>query len=681
MKKLIPILFLLAASAVAQVTNVKSICFTDGTGTPTNNCITANGFTKMNPTGIFAPLGSFDNSAASHTISAKVGLAANKPGTCSDGEEYFATDAFLGQNKFYCVGNTWQQARTQFQILSNTGNTYSAGAKQIFVPSATTAGMELSCVTADPSVLIAGDLWCRSDQKLIKFYDGTTTQSFAIGGNFVPAGVDANSSGQVTGLHLATTRSGDVVYYNGTIWTHVNGNNNGATNTLWPLMEGPTGVPAWSTNLSENTATNTLNYSGPGGVIAPTVYATQNVGAGTLPSNCNVTNMVGCIGATAGAVQVVPTAGQGALRYDSTTSLWRIQHETNGENYAPENTNTGNAGQVPVANGDGTFTVADPAISVNTMPLFTNQSATGTATSTAVTNPLRSNAGQLVIVWASITGSPSGCTVTLSGNQSASGTTDSGTITSVSVTPSNGYSNNQVIPTINGLKQQADNMVAVYSCSVYPSTGTFSMTFNPAMPIFALGTTPVNTTQVGGNNVVTNANGLQGVAIMSASGKSATQTLNASSSSTPVPTAMSATGGISTGGGQTQVYCDKTVIKNNFSTNGSTQIIAAFGGSPGQNEYICGFVVNSASTTAVTVKLVAGTHTTTDCDTNTTDMSIAVPLQATANNAPVGQNVTPPSNGFWSSTALGVPTNSQVCVNLSAAQAVNLQVWYAQGAF
>lgn len=119
-----------------------------------------------------------------------------------------------------------------------------------------------------------------------------------------------------------------------------------------------------------------------------------------------------------------------------------------------------------------------------------------------------------------------------------------------------------------------------------------------------------------------------------------------------------------------KVVCDTFVIKNAFSTSGLTQIIAAPGA--GKNTYICGFDVNGASSTLTNVKLVYGTKTTTDCDTGANDLSILVPVQASASVSPIGQNVTPGSNVLWKTGA----TNNQVCVSLSAAQAVNLQVWY-----
>lgn len=55
-------------------------------------------------------IGSTDASGATHTIPSKTGLSASKPATCNQGEEYFATDATAGQNKYLCTAaNTWTQ--------------------------------------------------------------------------------------------------------------------------------------------------------------------------------------------------------------------------------------------------------------------------------------------------------------------------------------------------------------------------------------------------------------------------------------------------------------------------------------------------------------------------------------------------------------------------------------------
>ena len=60
--------------------------------------------------GITGVTGTVDFSGGAHTLPAKTGLGASKPGTCAVGEQYFATDAAAGQNLFGCTAsNTWNQ--------------------------------------------------------------------------------------------------------------------------------------------------------------------------------------------------------------------------------------------------------------------------------------------------------------------------------------------------------------------------------------------------------------------------------------------------------------------------------------------------------------------------------------------------------------------------------------------
>jgi hypothetical protein len=54
--------------------------------------------------------GTQDLSGAAHTLPSKNGTTALLPTTCTIGEEYFATDATAGQNKYYCTAtNYWTQ--------------------------------------------------------------------------------------------------------------------------------------------------------------------------------------------------------------------------------------------------------------------------------------------------------------------------------------------------------------------------------------------------------------------------------------------------------------------------------------------------------------------------------------------------------------------------------------------
>jgi hypothetical protein len=55
-------------------------------------------------------VGPWDASGATYTLPAKRGTIAQLPATCTQGSEYFATDAAAGQNKYLCTStNTWTQ--------------------------------------------------------------------------------------------------------------------------------------------------------------------------------------------------------------------------------------------------------------------------------------------------------------------------------------------------------------------------------------------------------------------------------------------------------------------------------------------------------------------------------------------------------------------------------------------
>lgn len=64
--------------------------------------------------------GTVDSSGATHTLPAAKGLTASKPATCTIGEEYFATDATAGQNKYLCTAtNTWTQQKGGSNVPSH----------------------------------------------------------------------------------------------------------------------------------------------------------------------------------------------------------------------------------------------------------------------------------------------------------------------------------------------------------------------------------------------------------------------------------------------------------------------------------------------------------------------------------------------------------------------------------
>ena len=67
-------------------------------------------------------IGPWDASGATYTIPAKRGTVAQLPATCTQGAEYFATDATPGQNKYLCTStNTWTQQQTGSSTFLQTG--------------------------------------------------------------------------------------------------------------------------------------------------------------------------------------------------------------------------------------------------------------------------------------------------------------------------------------------------------------------------------------------------------------------------------------------------------------------------------------------------------------------------------------------------------------------------------
>jgi hypothetical protein len=65
-------------------------------------------------------IGPWDASGAVSTLPSKRGTIAQLPATCTQGAEYFATDATAGQNKYLCTAtNTWTQQAASSTFLQN----------------------------------------------------------------------------------------------------------------------------------------------------------------------------------------------------------------------------------------------------------------------------------------------------------------------------------------------------------------------------------------------------------------------------------------------------------------------------------------------------------------------------------------------------------------------------------
>ncbi len=370
-------------------------------------------------------------------------------------------------------------------------------------------------------------------------------------------------------------------------------------------------------------------------------YTGSGFGVGSsAPGTCG--SAVGCWAATGGTTGGTPTAGQAYIRYDSSAKLYRVQTDIGSENNLPEFTNNGTVGQVPLSNGDGTYSVGDPLVSFAPVTLFNLQSATGSATSSLARLSALGTSGTFYITYAGITGSPSGCALQVkSADSLGNSVNNSGAIIT---NPANGTTTSLFNSTAS--IYSATQMGVAYTCIVYPSGGTISVEFAPMLP----GTTnnptstPVNNNlqQVGGTAVAPVSTGNLPVEIR---GK-----MQAGSLNYPI--------------------CDQ-VQPFSFNTSGQNQILAASGG--GVTYHICALVLVSASTTAVTAQMYYGTQSTTPCDTGAATLSASVPLQAISANAPVGITIAPP-NSDWKPLA----ANQQLCLNLSASQTVTGQVNYAK---
>jgi hypothetical protein len=106
--------------------------------------------------------------------------------------------------------------------------------------------------------------------------------------------------------------------------------------------------------------------------------------------------------------------------------------------------------------------------------LLTGISATATATGQARL-PDFSGSGTLNITGVGITGSPSGCTVTLAYQQN-NAVTAGAVVSTTSFTPAVSVQQFGVAPTV----LTGDNYVAVFACSTYPTAGTLNISFSPA---------------------------------------------------------------------------------------------------------------------------------------------------------------------------------------------------------
>lgn len=153
----------------------------------------------------------------------------------------------------------------------------------------------------------------------------------------------------------------------------------------------------------------------------------------------------------------------------------------------------GSDGQL-LFNNAGVTDAEDPIVSYNYVNLLTTASATGTVSSAS---PVRVSTfgafGTLYITFASITGSPSGCTLQIKNSDSLGNLINNGS--TISVTPSNGTTS--VAFNSGANLQTTARMSVTLACSVYPSTGTISVDYVPGHGVGILAPLPAGTNVIG----------------------------------------------------------------------------------------------------------------------------------------------------------------------------------------
>ncbi len=155
---------------------------------------------------------------------------------------------------------------------------------------------------------------------------------------------------------------------------------------------------------------------------------------------------------------------------------------------------TGNPGQVLISNGasaDPTF--QDPIVSSAYVNLFNVASATATATSSTVRVPTFGGFGTLYTTYASITGSPAGCTLQLKNADSLGNLINSGA--AISTTPANGTTTSAFNSGAN--LQTTAQMQTVYACTTYPTAGTISLDYVPGLGVGLLAPLPTGANTIG----------------------------------------------------------------------------------------------------------------------------------------------------------------------------------------
>ncbi len=265
------------------------------------------------------------------------------------------------------------------------------------------------------------------------------------------------------------------------------------------------------------------------------------------------------------------------------------------------------------------------------MNLFNAASATATQTSSVTRNSTFGQYGTLIVTWASITGSPSGCAIQVKSADSQGNLVNNGA--AVAVTPANGTSGINFTPASS--LQTASQIQAVYACTVYPGAGTLTLDFAPAITTYstegpqgaqgaAWWVRPTDGTnnmpmmdaaaRAGFQKITDGTNTAAVKAASTAAVATDTSVVVALSPNSPVPAGSNLIGAVNEDRGGTALVADpcqanaKSYVSINQTAN--TQLVA---GTSSKKIYPCS--IHLVTATAQNVALVEGTGTT--CATGT----------------------------------------------------------------
>jgi hypothetical protein len=377
-------------------------------------------------------------------------------------------------------------------------------------------------------------------------------------------------------------------------------------------------------------------------------------------------------------------------------------------------TNTESAGKIPIGNGDGTASWADPFVSgicahdascTSTNPVLAGGYASAaappevSADGDGVRGWFLRNGSQVInlasggtLVTLGQKTAAASLPVTIAGDQSAipvSGTitanagtgnftvaqasganlhtvVDSGTVTTVSTIGNLAQLGGNAISMNTGVRDAGTQRVTIATNDSVPVTGTF---WQSTQPVSLAATVNENVAQINGVAVTTGngaaGTGVQRVAI--ASDNSPVAGFGVGTTGSPVPANASYVGGNGSGATTGYLNCDNTAVYD-AGTNGSTQLVAL---TSGQTIYVCGFQISTSQSTSVNVNLRYGTGT--NCATGATNITPSYALQAAASTGPIGMVVMTP--GF---TGLKTAASNALCINTNAAVNVDALVWYTK---